>query len=79
MKYVKETSWEVIEEVTVRTLMERYKASGNDRHCMDGLAFICDDEQYDFEPQWHWLSKLDQNRKFMIVDKSETVTVTYLT
>ena len=79
MKYVKETTWEVVEEVTVRTLLERYAAAGNDRHCMDGLAIICENEQFDLEPIWHWLRTLDKNRKFLVVDKAETVTTTYMT
>ncbi len=79
MKYVKETTWNVVEEVSVRTLLERYKAANNDRHCMDGLAILCEDEQYDLEPLWHWLGTLDQNRKFMVVDKLETTTTTYMT
>ena len=79
MKYVKETTWTVVEEVTVRTLLERYKASGNDRHCMDGLANLCEDEQYDLETLWHWLGSLDQNRKFLVVDKLETTITTYMT
>lgn len=79
MKYVKETTWTVVEEVTVRTLLERYKASGNNRHCMDGLAILCEDEQHDIETLWHWLGTLDQNCKFLVVDKLETVTTTYMT
>lgn len=79
MKYVKETTWNVVEEVSVRTLLERYKAANNDRHCMDGLAILIDNEQYDLETLWQWLASVDANRKYLIVDKNETVTTTYMT
>ena len=70
MKIVKETVWNVVEHVTVRTLLERYKASKNNIHCMHGLRYAAEiyDDLYDFHSNWSWIEKQNPNKKLYVVD-----------
>lgn len=79
MKVVKETIWNIVEHVTVRTLLERFKASGDNPHCMDDLQFAADihDELRDFSRSWVWIQSQNPDKKLYVVDYVEQNT--YLT
>lgn len=80
MKYVQETQWEVVEEVSIRTLLERLKASGGNPHCMSGMGFIDNGEVSPLYQNWDWLQSLpNHNKKFLIVDMDCTTVSRYLT
>ncbi len=73
MKVVKETVWNVVEHVTVRTLLERLKASGNNIHCMNGLQYATDihSELRDFHGNWEWIKTQNLDKKLYVVDYAE--------
>lgn len=71
MKIVKITTWDVVEHVTIRTLLERYKASGNNIHCMHGLHYADSiyGELYEFTRNWGWIQKQPLDKKLYIIDE----------
>lgn len=79
MKIVKETVWHVVEQVSVRTLVERYKASNENIHCMHGLKYATDidSELREFHNSWDWIAKQNSEKKLYVIDNVEQMT--YLT
>lgn len=79
MKIVKETIWNVVEHVTVRTLLERFKASGGDVHCMHGLKYAVDvdSELCEFHNSWNWIQTQNLEKRLYVIDYVEQNT--YLT
>lgn len=73
MKVVKETTWNIVEQVTVRTLLERYKASQNNIHCMNGMQYATDihGELRDFNHSWGWIQSQNPDKKLYVVDYVE--------
>lgn len=73
MKVVKETVWNVVEHVTVRTLLERLKASGNNEHCMHGMQYSDDihGTLREFHPNWEWIKKQNPDKRLYVVDYVE--------
>ena len=73
MKVVKETIWNVVEHVPVRTLLERLNASGGNAHCMDGLQYVTDihGELRDFSRSWAWIQSQNPDKRLYVVDYVE--------
>lgn len=79
MIIVKQIIWNVVEHVTVRTLLERFKASKNNIHCMDEMKFSPDTtgELMEFKHNWDWIAKQPLHKKLYVVDGvSETSYIT---
>lgn len=73
MKLVKKTVWNICEHVTVRTLLERLKASGNNEHCMDGMQYTnnLDGTLRHFHGNWDWIKSQSLDSKLYVVDYVE--------
>ena len=79
MKVVKETIWNIVEHVTIRTLLERFKASKENIHCMHGLKYAVDvdGELREFHNSWNWIQTQNLEKKLYVIDYVEQNT--YLT
>jgi hypothetical protein len=79
MKIIKQTTWNVVEHVTIRTLLERLKASNENKHCMHGLLYAesIESDLYTFHNNWNWIKEQPLEKKLYVVDSVESYS--YLT